>query len=117
MRRTEDGFESLLRSAMLEYAVQAVPGPSEAARRKVLAGLAGARRRRRHGRRLVLALVAAAVALAIATGAALATGVLHNRDIVQLPGDVWRQHFQQQHHGDAAKGTAGPGQAGTLVEA
>ena len=117
MRRTEDGFESLLRSAMLEYAVQGVPGPSEAARRKVLAGLAGARRRRRHGRRLVLALVAAAVVVAIATGAALATGVLNTRDIVQVPADVWQQHFQQQHHGDAAKGTAGPGQAGTLAEA
>jgi hypothetical protein len=67
--------------------------------------------------RKILALVAAATALAVAAGAALATGVL-NREIVQVPPSEWLQHFQEQHHGSAGKGAAAPpGEAATVADA
>lgn len=108
----DGGMDQVLRAALDAYTARAVPGRSAAVRERVHAGLAP----RRRGRRLALALVAVAVALALATGVAIAAGVL-NQPIVQVPADVFRQHFQEQHHGTAGKGAAGPGQPATIDEA
>jgi len=75
-------------------------------------------RPRRHlNRRLFLAVLAAAVALAMATGAAFAAGLLTTRPISEVPAAIFQQHFQQQHHGTTGKGSAGPGETGTLAGA
>jgi len=117
MRHEEDGMDAVLRAALEAHTARAVPGPSAAVRERVRAGLEPRARRRPRGRRLVLGIVAVAVALALATGVAIAAGVL-NQPIVQVPADVFRQHFQEQHHGTAGKGTTGPGtQTGSVDEA
>lgn len=119
MRHMDDAMDSLLRTALAEYAAAGVPGRSAAVGRRVHARVAaGAGRRRTPGRRVVLALVAAAVALALATGVALAaTGAFKTQRIVQVPAALWQQHFAEQHHGVSGKGSAGPAQEATLAEA
>ena len=114
MSSEDQALEQLLRSALAEDAARAIPGPSSEVRRRVRAGME--RRRRRPGRRLVLALVAVAAALALATGVAVATGVVNQR-IVEVPRDVWLQHFAQQHHGTTGKGSAQPLQPASVAEA
>jgi hypothetical protein len=116
MSRDDEALERALRAALAAHVADAVPGPSQAVRRRVWDGLALRRRSRPRGRRLVLALVAVVVLLALATGVGLATGLL-NQPIVELPRSVWLQHFAQQHHGSTGKGSAGPGQVTDLAEA
>lgn len=117
MRHEDDAMDAVLRAALEAHTARAVPGPSAAVRERVRAGLEPrAGRRLPRGRRLVLGIVAVAIALALATGVAIAAGVL-NQPIVQVPADVFRQHFQQQHHGTAGKGSVGPGQTASIDEA
>jgi hypothetical protein len=115
--REDEAMDRLLRTALTDDAADAVPGPSEPFRRRVRGALPAARRRRRSGmRRLALAVLVAVLALAIATGIAVATGVLDQR-IVEVPSDVFMEHFRQQHHGSGEKGSLAPDQPASLAEA
>jgi hypothetical protein len=111
-----DGLEPMLRAALDDYASHGIRGRRPAVRDRVLAGATPRARRSRRVRRVVLALAVVAALLALATGAAIAAGVL-TQPIVQVPVEVWQQHFAQEHHGSTGKGTIQPAQVSGLAEA
>lgn len=104
-------LDSLLHTALTEHAELQIPGRSQAVRQRVRAAMTPAPRRHLD-RRLFPAVLAAAVALAIATGAAFAAGLLTTRPISELPAAIFQQHFRQQHHGTAGKVRQGPASRG-----
>src|SRR5262245_64442132 len=100
MSRQDELLDDLLRAALAEDVVEAIPGPGSGVLRHVRERIASAARRRRRRRRVVLAIAAAAAALALVTSAAFATGVIRlNQPLVVVPQPVWMQHFQEEHHG------------------